>query len=182
MMRRIPLVALVLAGCGHSDATRFWTLDTVAPPATPVAAVVAPVRVDAVHVPAVLDRLEFVTPTGGRRVVVHDFDRWSAPPGEAIRVALTQDLFARLPAGSVVFPRAPKPAGCRALVVDLRDLPPARGGWAAAGAGTVAGTTPRRGQARLSAPGAADPAGETAAVGTLVGQLADRIARSLSEP
>lgn len=147
MKGRIVIFALLLAGCGHSSSTRFWTLDAVAPESS-----------------------------SGNRFVVHDFDRWCAPLGEAIRRVLTQDLVARLPANSVVFPAAPKPPGCRSLVVDILTLQPSGTGWVADVAWSVSGpTSAQRGQARISATGAATPEGQAAAISALAGQLADTL-------
>lgn len=129
MKRLAPLlVACVVAACGRSPEPRLWTLDAVAPVA-PRTTATTPLRVDAVHLPLALDRPELVERRGANRVTVHDFDRWSAPLGDLVRRTLTQDLMARLPAGSVIFPDAPKTAATRSLVVDVLDWRPAVGGW-----------------------------------------------------
>lgn len=186
-MKILPLIAVVaLADCGHSSATRVWTLDAL-PPLTPpaITPAVAPIRVDVVHVPLALDRLEVVERTGVNRVTVHDFDRWSAPLGNMIRRTLTQDLVARLPQGSVLFPDAPKPAGTRALVVDILDLQRVDTGWLLDVSWTMEdaahAAVTRRGQYRLVVlNGRADVAGQAKALSELVGQFADRLALALA--
>lgn len=187
-MKILPLIVVVaLAGCGHSSATRVWTLDALPPPIIPpaITRAIVPIRVDAVHVPLALDRLEVVERTGANRMTVHDFDRWSAPLGDMVRRTLTQDLVARLPAGSVVFPDASKPLGTRALVIDILDLQRVDSGWlldvswtmsSPAGSGAT-----RRGQYRLITPNrSADVAGQAAAISQLVGQLADKLSASIT--
>lgn len=180
----IPLALLGLAACGHSTQTRFWTLDAAAPASRPVSTALAPVRVDAVHVPLTLDRLEIIEQTAANRITVHDFDRWSAPLGDLIRRTLTQDLAARLPAGSVVFPSAPKPAKARTLTIDILDLRPLDGRWMIDAGWTLSDPdhkTMQQRQLRLTSPPATpDVAGQTAALSQLVGQLADRIADGLA--
>lgn len=111
-------LVLVLAACA-SPPTRFYTLDPAPAPAPAATARVLPVRVDAVHLPPGLDRPEIVEQTAANRITVHDFARWSAPLGEQARRVLTQDLAARLPAGSVTYPDAPKPPLGRGLVIDV---------------------------------------------------------------
>ena len=121
-MSRRPAAAIVLAAalCAcASPPTRFYTLDPAPASASVAVARVPPVRVDAVHLPPGLDRPEIVEEVAANQVTVHDFARWSAPLGEQARRVLTQDLAARLPAGSVTYPDAPKPPLGRGLVVDV---------------------------------------------------------------
>ena len=83
-MRKIvvlSLVALSLAGCGHSPPTRFYTLDPVAPP-SPQAYAGPALRIGQVYVPAVLDRSELVREPGAGQLKVDDFDHWGAPLGQ----------------------------------------------------------------------------------------------------
>ncbi len=89
-------VAALCAGCGHSAPTEFLTLQPVPAPALPASAGADPVRVVAVHVPAWLDRLQVARPTQGATVVVEDFQHWSAPVGDLMSAALTEDLTDRL--------------------------------------------------------------------------------------
>ena len=182
-----PCAALALAACAGSTPTRFWTIEPVnARPVVGAVRMVGPLRVDAVHVPLAIDRLEVVQHDVENRVTVHDFDRWSAPPGDLIQRALTQDLQARLPAGSVIFPASPKPAGAAGIVIDILDIRQTGSGyamnvaWSAAGGnGAPAGL---RRQLTLQSDGAADVAGQSAALGRLIGQLADSIAGAFTVP
>ncbi len=182
MKRLAPLAALLgLAGCAGSTPTRFWTIEPVT--ATARALAIGPVCVDAVHVPLVIDRLEIVQHDLENRVTVHDFDRWSAPPGDLIQRTLTQDLQSRLPDGSVVFPASPKPDGTIGIVVDILDIRQTGTGYAMQVSWSATrGSTPNalHRQLDLQVAGSADVAGQTEALGRLVGQLADSIAQALS--
>ena len=187
MTRLAPLVALLaLAGCAGSTPTRFWTIEPVneAAAAAPAGRPIGPVRVDAVHVPLAIDRLEVVQHDVENRVTVHDFDRWSAPPADLIQRTLTQDLQSRLPDGSVIFPASPKPAGAIGIGVDILDVRQTVDGYAMQVSWTAAASpgtaTPVRRQLDLRAAGGADVAGQTNALGRMVGQLADSITQTLS--
>lgn len=178
-----------LAACA-SIPTRFYTLDPVAPAAAGSFGRVLPVRVDAVHLPPGLNRPEIVEQTAANRVTVHDFALWSAPLGEQARRVLTQDLAARLPAGAVTFPDAPKPPTGRGLVVDVLAISHADGqavmdaSWTLTVGGRTSAGAPLAYTGRtlrLTAPasggGAEAVAPETSA---LMGRLADAIAADLT--
>ena len=146
-------------------------------------------RVDAVRLPAGLDRPEIVQQTGANQVTVHDFALWSAPLGEQARRVLTQDLAARLPAGAVTFPDAPKPANGRGLVVDVLAISRADGqavmdaSWTLTLGGRATGApvvyTGRT--LRLTTPSAGGGAEAVPPdVSALMGRLADAIATDLT--
>jgi uncharacterized lipoprotein YmbA len=121
----VMLAAALLSGCTGAT-TRFYTIEPGPPPAAHPY-VGAPFRVDAVHIPASLDRPELVRDAGGGRFTVSDNDHWAAPVGELLRRVLTQNLAAQLPAGKVVYPDAPKPPGSGGLVVDILSISSAGG-------------------------------------------------------
>ena len=187
-MRSPTLLALAaagaaLAGCAGAK-TQFYTLAPVASgpaPAYAAAYTGPPVRVDAVHVPAALDRLELVEPDGPNAVKVRDLAHWAAPLGEMSRRVLTQDLAARLPQGEVVFPESPKPEGARGIVVDMLALTPGPDGVTLDASWSVLPATRggplRQRQARLTTPSTGD---QPAAISALLAQLADRIAADLA--
>ncbi len=112
-------VLVVLAGCGSSPATQFFTLDAVRPSAAPAQSAGVPVQVVAVHIPAALDRQEMVRAGAANTLAVSDQHRWSAPLGDLVQRVLTQDLAERLPKGMVVFPEEPAPPAVSELVVDI---------------------------------------------------------------
>ncbi len=120
---RLVLLGSIMAvtGCGSAP-TVFYTLEPY-PSAVAVPAYRGPaVAVDAVHLPKDLDRLELIRRTGPYVMQVDDFSRWSASLGDLAQSALTQDLASRLPAGSVVFPGAAKPATATGFTVNVLDF------------------------------------------------------------
>ena len=105
------LALLTLAGCASSPPTRYFALDP-APPATAADqtnASAAPVKVDAVHIPAgARPRLD-VRGESDNQLQISSQDRWAGDLGEMIRRVLTQDLAQRLPSGMVIAPESPAP-------------------------------------------------------------------------
>jgi uncharacterized lipoprotein YmbA len=179
-----PLLALGLCACAGAP-TRFYTLQPTAPEAQARAAYAGPpVRVDAVHIPASLDRPELVRDDGGDRFTVSDNDHWAAPVGELLRRVLTQDLAALLPADKVVFPDAPKLPGSQGLVVDILSITPSAGGVVMQASWTVL-PAPKAAVAHqrsvtLTVPSAgAGVQGNATELSALAGELAAAIARDL---
>src|SRR6185437_4417599 len=119
--------ALLLVACGHSPSTQFYLLGAVraSPPLAHFAG--SPVQLRAVHVPAVLDRVELVSALPGGRLQIDQFRQWGAPMEDMIRNVLSQDLTARLPAGMVAPTQAPAPRGSRGIVVDVLEFQPESG-------------------------------------------------------
>jgi uncharacterized lipoprotein YmbA len=186
----ILLAASALAGCAGAP-TRFYTLDA-APAAGPVQSDYAgpAIRVDAVHIPPALDRPELVRETAKNHLIVSDNDHWAAPLGEMVRRTLTQDLSARLPAGKVIFPDAPKPPGSAGVVIDILAISPSGGEVVMDVSWTVLSPSAKPEQAsrpaadqhaaRLTTPQAArGVAGDAAELSDLTSQLAQAIAASL---
>jgi len=180
-MRALPSIGLValaaLAGC-TSPKTTLLTLDAAPPSAAAVKAGYRglPIAVPAVHLPAALDRAEFVNQLSAGTVKVDDFARWTAPLGLLARDALVRDLTARLPSGSVLPPGSVGAAGhVRTLDVTILSFQSDAGGatmqaaYRAVPGGVVQ-------QVTLTGAGGATPVATAQAFGTLIGQLADRIA------
>ena len=176
----LALPLALVAGCS-STATRFWTVEPVAATAPPVATTVVPIQIAAVHVPLAIDRLEVVRHDEAERVKILDFDRWSAPPGDLLRRALTQDLVAQLPPGSVVFPDSPAPPTTRRIVVDVLDLRQTGDRYVMQLSWSLATPNGRPHALRLEAPAAMDDvAAQMQALGSMMGQLATDIAASVA--
>jgi len=187
-------LAAALAGCGHSPPTRFFTLDALPPTGgsavTPYAGL--PVRLDSVHVPSALDRVEIVRQLAPNELDVSDQNHWGAPLGELARRALTQDLANRLAPGAVIFPDAPKPAPAQDLVIDILDIQTQGGGVTMLASYTLIPSVAAPGQAKptsvqrqvtLTLPQASPAAADQAdALSRLLAQLADRIAGDLAKP
>ncbi|MGH8295317.1 MAG: PqiC family protein [Steroidobacteraceae bacterium] len=184
--RLIPvLLALTLAACASSPPTRFYTLNAVAPAARAGAAHrEAPIKVDAVHIPPALDRNSMVRGESGNQLEISSQDRWAGELGETIRRVLTQDLASRLPEGMVIAPDAPAPASARGVVVDILTFQPRGAGEVVLDAdwtlleGTQSNPVLRRSE-RLSAAAAASAQGQAAAMSTLLGELADKMAAQI---
>jgi uncharacterized lipoprotein YmbA len=142
--------------------------------------------VEAVHIPAALDRMEIVSQVAPGEYKVSEMDQWIAPLGQGIRQALTMDLAARLPPGRVVFPHIAKPPETLGLSVEILDFNIDRRGarlqvsWL----GTSDGAGPRSCgstfvlQTTLSGAGSASTA---TALSTLLAELADRIVAELMQ-
>ena len=182
----------LLLGCAGAS-TRFYTLEPIAPaPGAAQAYGGAPFRIDAVHIPASLDRPELVRDDGGGRFTVSDDNHWAAPVGELLRRVLTQDLSARLPGGKVIYPEAPKLPGSSGLVVDILSISPSGdrvamdASWTLVSAAGADGGHPAVWRQRtvrvttaLSGPGVE---GNATTLSALAGELATAIAQDLPQP
>ncbi|HTW71256.1 MAG TPA: PqiC family protein [Acetobacteraceae bacterium] len=119
MKRLVLATALVLAGCGSSPATHFYTLVPQPPAhADPVVSPKLPLQLGRITLPVTLDRLGLVTFGPGTAVSVSDQDRWAAPLKDLVRSVLTSDLRQRLGASRVLDPGVAVPGG-RVLIVAL---------------------------------------------------------------
>ena len=115
------LLTLLLISC-HSAPTRIYTLYAVVPVA-PISRYAGPaIRVDAVHVPPALDRIEVVSDIAPGELKVSDLDHWSAPLAQVAKQALSADMGARLPSGRVIFPNLAKPEGTLGVSGDILDF------------------------------------------------------------
>lgn len=180
--RLIPLLAaLTLAACASSPPTRYYALDPVAPEGSPQQVSGTPVKIDAVHIPPALDRSSMLRGESANRLVISAQDEWAGDLGEMIRRVLTQDLAARLPSGMVIAPHSPAPPDARGIVVDILTFEPQGSGEVTLDAawtllqGTQSNPVLRR-SVHLTTSAAASAGGEAAAMSTLLGELADRMA------
>jgi uncharacterized lipoprotein YmbA len=114
----LGLCVLGLAGC-RSAPTRLYSLSTLPPTHAKVAYAGAPVRVDAVHLPAETDRVEITTQLAAGGLEIHEFDHWAAPLSKLARQTLTADLIARLPPGKVILAPLGKAEGAQGLSVAI---------------------------------------------------------------
>jgi uncharacterized protein len=173
-------VAVALGGC-RSASTRIYTLGPAAP-ASHIDVYHAPaLRIDTLNVPASWDRIEILTRSAAGTPQISDFDHWAAPLAQMARQALSDDLDRRLPSGSVIYPRLPKPSGALGINVDILEFniissqASMRASWRIAPLGDAQGA--KRNAAELhSAMSSEDPAAVARAWSELIGLLADRIA------
>jgi uncharacterized protein len=173
-------VAIALGAC-HSAPTRIYDL-VPAVPASRVDAYQAPaLRVDTLSVPASWDRIEILSPSTAGRFEIRDFDHWSAPLAQIARQTLSEDLDQRLPSGSVIYPRLPKPNDALSINVDILEFTvigsqaSMRASWLivpAAGSKSAKRST----AALQGSMTSAEPEAVVRAWSGLLGQLADRIA------
>ena len=172
-----------LTSC-RSAPTRIFTLYSVEPAAAPRSYAGPPIRVDAVHVPPALDRIEVVSNIAPGEISISDLDHWSAPLGQMARQALTADMISRLPPGRVIFPHLTKLEGTLGLSVDVLDFKVDRRGAGLEASWIIAAADPKTGSSggtvmlRTDIPGTG-AAATAQALSTLLGQLADRIVADL---
>jgi uncharacterized lipoprotein YmbA len=177
-------VALTLGAC-HSASTRIYGIDP-AVPATRIDVYQAPVlRVDTLNVPASWDRIEILSLSAAGRLQINDFDHWSAPLAQIARQTLSDDLDQRLPPGSVIYPRLPKPGGALGVDVDILEFSVVasqasmQASWLivpAAGSQSAKRSVASLHESMTST----EPAAVARAWSELIGQLADRIAADAS--
>jgi uncharacterized lipoprotein YmbA len=90
----------LLAACSTTPPTRFYALETVAPPQSSSAArsgkSVPAIGVKTVAVPAAVDRPQFVVRTGDARVALDEFNRWAGPLRDEIARVIAGNLAADL--------------------------------------------------------------------------------------
>lgn len=181
------MLAVSIAGCGHSMPTRYVALNAT-PADAPLSTVsMAPVQLTAVHIPAEFDRPEVVTQIAPNRLSIDDNERWGAPLAQMMRRTLAQDLLARLPAHALVFPDAPAPPGTRTLVVTVLDIRNEASGtltmqaaWTLLSGQSMNATLSR--EATLTTQVASrDAPAHAAALSRVLGELADRIAASIAQ-
>jgi uncharacterized lipoprotein YmbA len=173
--------AVVAAGGCRSAPTRIYSLDPTAP-AMHMDAYHAPaLRVDTLNVPASWDRVEILKPSAAGTPQISDFDHWAAPLDRMARQTLSDDLDRRLPSGSVIYPRLPKPSSALTVNVDILDFnfvasqASMRASWIIVPSGDAQGA--KRSAASLRSSLSSDePAAVAHAWSDLIGQLADRIA------
>jgi uncharacterized lipoprotein YmbA len=174
------VVAVALGGC-RSAPTRIYTLGSAAP-ATHIEVYHAPaLRVDTLNVPASWDRIEILKLSAAGTLQISDFDHWAAPLAQMARQTLSDDLDQRLPSGSVIYPRLPKPSRALGVNVDILDFnivaaqASMRASWIIVPSGDAHGA--KRSAASLrSSMSSEEPSAVAHAWSDLIGQLADRIA------
>ena len=183
----LPMLAL-LAGCGSSPPTHYYTLEPI-PPQQDAAksALHPPIEVGDPGVPPEIDRDAVVVSAGGGRLDVSSTDQWGGPIGKLIRQCLTTDLTTRLAPGSVLAPGAPAPkSGLRVVSVHVERFIADTGGhvvldasWSVLPAGSS--NVIRQGHEQISVQGASGGSDAAAAgMSQALAQLADRLVHRLS--
>jgi uncharacterized lipoprotein YmbA len=178
------LLTLLLTAC-QSAPTRIYTLYSVPPTSTITPYTGPAIRVDAVHVPPALDRIEVVSDIAPGELKVSDLDHWSAPLAQVAKQALSADMVARLPSGRVIFPNLSKPEGTLGVNVDILYFRVDTSGADLEASWIITARNPdtgsRRGTRRFHRGGSGADARATAdALSALLAQLADQIITDVS--
>jgi uncharacterized lipoprotein YmbA len=84
----------LVAGCGSTPASRFYTLSAAAAPAATSSNL--SVAVGPVSVPAVVDRPQIVVATGPNQVRLDEFNQWASPLQNSIARVVAENLVAML--------------------------------------------------------------------------------------
>ncbi len=115
------VAALVLASCGFSPPTHYYSLVPVqSGPA--IAASGPPLQIFHVSIPATLDRESLVEWSESGELKISGSERWAAPLDEMIQNVLAADLRHRLP-GLVLLPGDPSPPGdTRGILLNVRHF------------------------------------------------------------
>ncbi|MGH8257656.1 MAG: PqiC family protein [Steroidobacteraceae bacterium] len=174
--------AALIAGCGRSPNTQFFTLAPTRPDSTRRTFAGAPVQVRAVHIPAYLDRPQRVIGRSPQRLDILETQQWGGPLDDMIRRVLTEDLATRLGPDSVVPANVPAPPGSRGLVVDIEEFQPDASGAVLLDASWVVRGNARQGvqgQQRLQVASGTGADAQVQAMSTLLGRLADAIGAAL---
>ena len=173
-------VAMAVGGC-RSASTRIYALEPAAPASRAEGYSAPALRVDTLSLPASWDRMEILRPSAAGALVISDFDHWAAPLAQMVRQTLSEDLDQRLPSGTVIYPRLPKPSDALGIDVDILDFnfgvsrASMRASWTIVPSGDVQGA--KRSEAELHSPmSSEDPASVAHAWSDLIAQLSDRVA------
>jgi uncharacterized lipoprotein YmbA len=117
----IALTALMLAGCGASDHSRFYVLtehpalvarSVAASPTTTIA-------LGAVKLPAALDRPQMARRLNSDEISYSEYDRWAGPLDDMVRRVLIADLEGRLPPGMVLIDDNPTSPASLTIAVNV---------------------------------------------------------------
>jgi uncharacterized protein len=117
----LPLAAVMLAGCGASDHSRFYVL-TENPAAASRATATSPattIGLGAVQLPAALDRPQMARRLNSDEISYSETDRWAGPLDEMVRRVLIADLDGRLAPGMILVENNPTSQASRTIAVDI---------------------------------------------------------------
>jgi uncharacterized lipoprotein YmbA len=87
---------ILVAGCSRSPRANFYTLTATAPPPAAAPKTVPSLVVDAVTLPEVADRPQFVMTSGDNRVEILEMQQWAESLGSAIPRVLADNLSRQL--------------------------------------------------------------------------------------
>jgi uncharacterized lipoprotein YmbA len=120
-MRSFSLTAallLVMSGCTNSPQAKFYTLSARAPQERVQTATPVNIAIDAVTVPDLVDRPQFVVRIDATQVRIDEFARWAEPLKSQITRVLAADLAQSVP-GALVSASSPRAEGAQTYHVWL---------------------------------------------------------------
>lgn len=176
-------LALGLAACASPDPS-YFTLQPV--PGTPLAIAPKVIEIRKPGLAGYLDRSDLVLRDSAYHLALAKNTRWAEPLGDMIGRVLAQDVQLRLPAASVHGEEGAISADPDLRVeVDVNRFDAGNDGSVTleAGLAVEAGITHHAVAARtvtLSAPAGQGASGLAAAMSTLLGELADRVAQDVA--
>ncbi len=120
----ILLAAMILSGCGVSQAPRFYALSPLVRPAeTPTAAASGNsllIGLGPVAVPDRLDRPQLLSRSGENEIIIAEFDRWPGSLREEVSRTVAENLALLLPSCQVVsYPWGRRLQLDRQIAVDI---------------------------------------------------------------
>jgi uncharacterized lipoprotein YmbA len=125
----VALAAITVAACASAPPSRFYTLSAPASPTHPTGRL--QVAVGPVSIPAVVDRPEIVVTVNDHEVWLDEFNRWASPLGEAIALAVVENLAATLDSARVSLLTAGVDAGAEYRVgIEVQRFETVRGSHA----------------------------------------------------
>lgn len=112
------VLPVIVASCA-STPTRFFTLAPISgsPAVRPYSG--PAVRVNVVHMPASLNRIEITNELSSGEVSIDDLSHWAAPLDQLVRQTLTLDLMSRLPEGRVIPAHLANSQGTLGVNIDI---------------------------------------------------------------
>lgn len=182
------MATLLLAGCGSSPPTHYYSLNAVPPGGDGPKAHFKgpPLQVGDVELPPTLDRLEMVVRGPGTQVQVLGSDRWAAPLKGLIRQTLSQNLRDRLGDEAVAAPGVPvQPGKVQVLILTVQEFSADTSGrvtldvgWSLGRGNPPKAVLTRHATVQVTA-GSAAPGAVAEGMSRALGELADRIARQI---
>lgn len=115
-------VLVVLGGCAASPTSKFYTLSPSQPPTQVAAARPLSIAIDAISVPDLVDRPQFVLKINADEVRIDEFSRWAEPLKSQIPRVLAADLAQSFPGALVsTYPQRSDEAAYR-VSVDVQTF------------------------------------------------------------
>lgn len=122
----VVFASLLVAACGSSPATNFYTLASVPPDTASVPPVRSPhvvVAIGPVSLPDYVDRPQLVTRTTPYTMSLASFDQWAGPLSDMVPRVLVEDMAQRLPGDRVVpFPQVSGPSFDYRIAVGINQF------------------------------------------------------------